>query len=868
MIRSILSCALGVALASGSVVAAGRVHAVSGLDATATTLGALDDAGTVVVAISTTDPLGTNAARRPQVFAWDVVNGTPTQVTVWDRGVEADPWGPALSDDGTWVAVASRSDPLGTNPGHHVELFLARVDGSDVRQLTALADPDAILGHYDLAGSGNRLVFESNADPLGTNPARVGQLFVVDADGDALAQLTNHLTDDIQLLWPSISDDGERIAYESSDGTIGFAWQVFAILADGTGRRQLAEIPFRTPGRVAISGDGSTVAFETIPGSLPPPQGGCFGGDQIAVVDWNGTGLHLVTGVCLGDAAPGQAFSPTLTDDGGSVVYAANAFGTWNIERVPKSGFPATPLTAVGAEPGPTAECLAARVSGAGERIAFQCRGGEPFGGPNPDLSEELFVMDGDGMNPAQRSDGIDGASIDPAIAAAARRVAWVSDANPLDEPGYWFPQVYVSSIDGDDVARVTSLSGGAVRDVSIASAGTPIVFTHDGDPLGANEAGFEVFAVEADGSDLRQLTPSRPGTLPSNGPHLAENGSRVVLQSTVDLLETGLLDTLWRVYTVSADGTGLTRLTDDGLAAEPHPRIDPTGTWVVYVADGDVVRDRFDGGLTVSVTTHGDVQRADVATGGDRVVYAAAADPLGTNQDLNTELFLRDVAAGTTSQLTTTASGNNLSPAFSGDGAWVHFWSDAPHHGEGGDGLRVPFRVRVSDGVVERTGGLAGCGTFEFEGFLRPPATGTVDDLVAFGVPGDCAGDNRPDHSQEVFAADRAATARITPGKTSPTVVTWDVESGPARYDVVRGDVAALAVAGDRVDLGPVACIEDDSTDATTAGHPDPELPASGQAFFYLHRGAQGPTDAGSYGTSSQGVERLPASGDCPGGV
>ena len=66
-----------------------------------------------------------------------------------------------------------------------------------------------------------------------------------------------------------------------------------------------------------------------------------------------------------------------------------------------------------------------------------------------------------------------------------------------------------------------------------------------------------------------------------------------------------------------------------------------------MYVDDGDVRRDRFDGGLSVALTAHGSVQRADVAAGGEIVVYAAAADPLGTNNDLNHELFVRDVPGG-----------------------------------------------------------------------------------------------------------------------------------------------------------------------------------------------------------------------------
>jgi hypothetical protein len=124
------------------------------------------------------------------------------------------------------------------------------------------------------------------------------------------------------------------------------------------------------------------------------------------------------------------------------------------------------------------------------------------------------------------------------------------------------------------------------------------------------------------------------------------------------------------------------------------------------------------------------------------------------------------------------------------------------------------------------------------------------------------------PDGNLEIVLIDRTTPPmiRVSPG-IDPTVVSWDTESGPVMYDVIRGDLADLSVDGGAVDLGSVLCIENDSYDPDTVGDEDPVIPASGQGFFYLYRGTPGPlAGPGSYGTGSSGLERVPSDGDCGG--
>ena len=118
-----------------------------------------------------------------------------------------------------------------------------------------------------------------------------------------------------------------------------------------------------------------------------------------------------------------------------------------------------------------------------------------------------------------------------------------------------------------------------------------------------------------------------------------------------------------------------------------------------------------------------------------------------------------------------------------------------------------------------------------------------------------------------EIYLADITALARISVSAgTAPTRVVWQPESGPVRYDIIRGFVASLHPGGgSTIDLGAVTCIENDSPDASTIGHEDATLPAAGQAFFYIYRGTQGINKGpGSWGTSSAGAPRVPSTGSC----
>ena len=119
------------------------------------------------------------------------------------------------------------------------------------------------------------------------------------------------------------------------------------------------------------------------------------------------------------------------------------------------------------------------------------------------------------------------------------------------------------------------------------------------------------------------------------------------------------------------------------------------------------------------------------------------------------------------------------------------------------------------------------------------------------------------------VLTTDRASleTSRDSLG----TVFRWSAVLDANLYDVARGDVANLfldpAPEGlkDTVELGSLTCIADDTVETDTGTFPDPDIPAPGQAFFYVFRDDAPDPEARSYGADDDGHRRLAGGMDCP---
>jgi hypothetical protein len=101
-----------------------------------------------------------------------------------------------------------------------------------------------------------------------------------------------------------------------------------------------------------------------------------------------------------------------------------------------------------------------------------------------------------------------------------------------------------------------------------------------------------------------------------------------------------------------------------------------------------------------------------------------------------------------------------------------------------------------------------------------------------------------------------------------TPPRMHWNHVTCAVSHDVIRGELPGPTPAGTQIDLGRVTCLADDLPQVDwweVAGPADPEAPPMGTAYFYLVRAFGVPYGDTTYGHSSDGLEEIPFSGDCP---
>jgi TolB protein len=183
-----------------------------------------------------------------------------------------------------------------------------------------------------------------------------------------------------------------------------------------------------------------------------------------------------------------------------------------------------------------------------GKRIAFTSTRASADPSLLDDDSTEVFAMNADGSGVTQltfspRQDA------QPAWSPDGRQIAFVSarDLTTQSSTG----EVYVMNVDGTQARRLTTLGGAVVSRVSWAPDGRRLAF--GASPAGASALGFDVYAVNPDGTQLAQLTFDALSGQPSWSP----DGNLIAFASSrADPTGSGEL------YTMRPDGTAATRLT------------------------------------------------------------------------------------------------------------------------------------------------------------------------------------------------------------------------------------------------------------------------------------------------------------------
>ena len=225
---------------------------------------AISQDGSRIAFASKDDPLGTNPDGNSEIFLFNGSN--LLQITNTSPGDPANRitngnFQPSISDDGRFLAFASNRNISSQNSDSNLEIFVYDSVAATFSQLT---NSTGIVGCSDAKISGNGAKIAFIRDPGATLSAR-RDLMIEDRISSAATVLAGQVESLRMTYGRAISDDGTRIVYSSE--TAANSSQVF--LYDGrsdNASRQVTLLGARTtevPLHATISGDGKRIAFAT-----------------------------------------------------------------------------------------------------------------------------------------------------------------------------------------------------------------------------------------------------------------------------------------------------------------------------------------------------------------------------------------------------------------------------------------------------------------------------------------------------------------------------------------------------------------------------------------------------------------------------
>jgi Tol biopolymer transport system component len=245
---------------------------------------------------------------------------------------------------------------------------------------------------------------------------------------------------------------------------------------------------------------------------------------------------------------------------------------------------------------------------------------------------------------------------------------------------------------DGTDQTRLT-FDDRTDQQPDISPNGRQIVFCSTRITDTNPEGDLEIFVMDADGGNVRQLTFNGTG-IPDAWPRWSPNGKRIAFHSNVD--------GNFEIYTIEPNGDGLTRVTDyPGL--DQFPEWSPNGKQLAVRRDTDIYLINIDGTDPIRLTNDAPVdQMASWSPNGKRIAFMSFRDGYCSVYVMNSS----DGSEPT--NLTPKPDGvpNNQfcsrAPAWSRNGQQVYFSSFRPEtnlfenifvmNSDGGDVTRLTF--------------------------------------------------------------------------------------------------------------------------------------------------------------------------------
>ena len=196
------------------------------------------------------------------------------------------------------------------------DIYVMNIDGGNPRNLTNNRDNDF---QPSWSPDGKRIAFVSNRDGHFINNIPAYEIYVMDADGDNLQNLTNNPNDDRDPSW---SPDGERIVFVSHRAghfrsKFLITSEIYVMDVDGNNQQRLTENR-KNDWNPSWSPDGKRITFSS-------DRRGDFENFEIYVMDVDGGNQQKLTN------NRGDDRSPSWSPDGERIAFSSDRDGKTDI---------------------------------------------------------------------------------------------------------------------------------------------------------------------------------------------------------------------------------------------------------------------------------------------------------------------------------------------------------------------------------------------------------------------------------------------------------------------------------------------------------------------------------------------------------